>query len=104
MLKRIASHGGRGVLAATLLCGSLPAQMTVTGSITGDVADPTGHAIAGAKVTLTSVGTSQVRSTTTNETGTFTLPAVQPDTYSLRVEQKGFKAYSRSPIVVTAND
>src|SRR5436305_14823397 len=99
MLKRIASHGGRGVLAATLLFGSLPAQMTVTGSITGDVADPTGHAIAGAKVTLTSVGTSEARSTSTNETGTFTLPAVQPDTYNLRIEPKGYKASSRNPIV-----
>ena len=35
----------------SLNCGLLSAQMTTTGSITGDVMDTSGHAIAGAKIT-----------------------------------------------------
>lgn len=104
MLKRILRHLSQCLLAAAILCGSLPAQMTVTGTITGDVVDPTGHAIANAKVTLTSVSTSESRTALANELGVFTLLAVQPDTYNLRVEQPGFKAYARNRLVVSANE
>ncbi len=78
--------------------------MTVTGTITGDVVDPTGQGVANAKISLTSVETSEARTALANEFGTFTIAAVQPGVYNLRVEQKGFKAYSRNRLVVTAND
>ena len=50
------------LLASALSCGLLSAQMTVTGTITGTVADPSGQGIAGAKITLTSIATADVRS------------------------------------------
>src|SRR4029077_14068770 len=78
--------------------------MTVSGTITGNVIDPSGQALAGARLTLTSVSTSQSRSGVANEDGVFTLVAVQPDTYNLRVEQKGFKGYARNGLVVSANE
>jgi len=67
------------------------------------VIDVSGHVIAGAKITLVSDRTSESRSTISTETGTFNIAAVQPDTYSLRVEQKGFKVYQSKGLTVAAN-
>jgi outer membrane receptor protein involved in Fe transport len=80
------------------------AQMTVTGSVTGTITDPSGQAIVGAKVTLTSERTRESRSTVANELGSFNFVAVQPDTYSIKVLQSGFKAFERTGVVVTANE
>jgi hypothetical protein len=104
MLNRSVRRLSRSLLALVILCWWLPAQMTVTGTITGNVVDPSGHAVANAKVTLTSVSTSESRNAAANELGVFTLAAVQPDTYSLRVEASGFKAYARARLVVSANE
>ena len=92
------------LLLAAACCGALTAQMTVTGTIAGNVIDPTGQAIANAKITLTNQRSGEARTAFTNELGAFTLNAVQPETYTLRVEQKGFKAYSRTGLVVSANE
>ena len=94
----------RSLLFTALTCGLLSAQMTTTGSITGDVMDSSGHAIAGAKITVTSERTSEVRSANTNEAGTFNMIAVQPDTYNLRIEQKGFKVHERRGVSIAANE
>ncbi len=79
-------------------------QMTVTGTIAGTVTDPSGEAIAGAKVTVTNASTSEPRSAAANEEGAFNLVALQPGTYDLRVEHAGFKAYERRGVVVSANE
>ncbi|HEY1340468.1 MAG TPA: carboxypeptidase regulatory-like domain-containing protein, partial [Bryobacteraceae bacterium] len=98
----------RPFLRCFLLCAITAAmafgQMTVTGTIAGTVSDPSGQAIAGAKVTITSTSTSEPRSTSVNEAGAFSLVAVQPGTYDLRVEHPGFKVYERKGIVVSANE
>jgi hypothetical protein len=80
------------------------AQMTVTGGITGVATDPSGQVVAGAKVTLTSEKTGETRSATTNETGLFNFVAIQPDQYSVKIEQGGFKAAQRTGIVLSANE
>jgi len=80
------------------------AQMTVTGSIVGTVTDPSGQVVAGAKVTLLSEKTGDVRIATANEIGVFNFVAVQPDTYSLKVEHSGFKTSQRTGLLVSANE
>ena len=90
--------------AAVLTCGLLSAQMTTTGNITGTVIDPSGNVIAGAKITVTSEKTSEARTAASSETGSFSLLALQPDTYNLRIEQHGFKVYQRSGVVIAANE
>jgi hypothetical protein len=104
MLKRAVRRLSQLIFAGLISCLILPAQMTVTGSITGNVMDASGQGVPNAKITLTSVNTSGVRTAMANEVGVFTLQAVQPDTYNLRIEQKGFKAYSRNAIPVSANE
>jgi hypothetical protein len=68
------------------------AQTTIsTGSIQGTVLDPSNAALAGAKVTITNPGTSQVVTTATTSAGTYTSGALIPGNYVVRVEAKGFK-------------
>src|SRR5262249_55194513 len=95
---------GAYLLVAALGAGLLPAQMTVTGTITGTVVDPSGQVIAGAKIVLTSPRRGDSRTAVANELGAFSLNAVQPDTYTLRVQHGGFKAYERKELVVSANE
>src|SRR5262249_40582102 len=65
------------VLCLSLLLGvcRLLAQSGL-GSITGTVVDPTGGIIAGATVRLTQTTTQVSRTTTANDAGLFTFPAV----------------------------
>ena len=98
----------RGLLAALVLAlafgGQAFAQMTVTGSIIGNVTDPSGQVVAGAKVTLSSPKTGESRNAITNETGAFNFIAVPPDSYTLKVEQGGFKTFQRTGVVVSPNE
>lgn len=95
----------RGILLLAIV-SSLPlfSQMTITGNISGTVLDPSGKAVPAAKVTLISRTTKEIREALTNDVGSFTLIAVQPDTYSVKIEHAGFKAFQRTGIVVTANE
>src|SRR5882724_8120742 len=80
------------VLGILLLTFGLPIFGQTFGEITGRVSDMTGAAVPGATVTLTSVSTNAVRSTTTTQSGDYSLPSVPPGIYNLRVEHQGFKA------------
>lgn len=97
-------------LAAKCLAGVLvwglalaAAGQTFTGSITGVVADQTNAIIAGAQITLTSVGTGETRELKANEDGRFTFAQLQPGFYTLKVTQSGFREYVRTGIQLLAN-
>jgi hypothetical protein len=70
------------------------------GSLSGRVLDPSGAAVPGVQVTLTNIATNVRFTTDTNAEGHYTVPFLQPGTYSLRAEHQGFKAFQRSPIEV----
>ena len=62
-----------------LLCGSMLAQSTVgTGSIVGTVTDPSGAVVAGARVTITNLGTAAAMSLTSNSSGSFNSGPLAP--------------------------
>jgi len=75
----------------------------VFGSIFGTVTDQQGNAVAGAKVTVTSVGKSTVFDSTTNESGNYNVTHLIPDTYQIKVEAPGFKAHSVPSVQVSAD-
>jgi Carboxypeptidase regulatory-like domain/TonB-dependent Receptor Plug Domain len=83
---------------------SISAQMTVTGTITGEVTDPSGAAVSEATVTLTSNATHENRIAKTAADGSFRFLAIPPETYTVRVEHAGFKAYERTQVTLTANE
>ena len=98
----------RGWRAALLLLAVLtlvaPAYAQVLyGTLTGEVTDPTGAVVAGAKVTALNVGTNVSKLGTTNERGLFTFNDLQPGVYDLTVEAPAFNATTRKAIRVDTN-
>ena len=88
-----------------LLIGSLPlAAQSITGTISGTIVDPNGQVIPGANITITNDQNGDSRSTVTNNDGRFTLAAVQPGTYTLKVEHQGFQSLLRTKTVLSANE
>ncbi|MGC1438944.1 MAG: carboxypeptidase regulatory-like domain-containing protein, partial [Terriglobales bacterium] len=71
-----------------------------TASITGTVTDPTGAAIPGAQVTLTSVEHGINRSATANSTGDYLFAALPIGSYNLTVAASGFKRFQAAGIVL----
>jgi hypothetical protein len=74
---------------ASLVCG-MTALAVVFGTIRGVVHDPQHRPIAGADVVLKSVNSAWSRSTTTNDNGEFTFPAVPFGQYSITVTAPRF--------------
>ncbi|HEX8766519.1 MAG TPA: TonB-dependent receptor [Candidatus Acidoferrum sp.] len=88
---------------AFLLCSNTASGQAVFGSIIGTVTDPQGNAVAGAKVTVTSVTKSFTYDTTTNESGNYTVTHLIPDTYKVHIEATGFKTVDLPSVVVAAD-
>ena len=78
-----------GFLLALVSSGTVWGQATT--SLSGTVTDPNGAVVVGATVTLTNKATGLTRTTATNERGYYQFTQLPPGTYSLRVEQTGFK-------------
>lgn len=90
------------LLVILLTCQTVSGQ-SITGTISGTVADEQQAVIAGATVTARSLETNASRSTTTDSEGRFRLPALPIGTYELTVDLAGFARYQRSPIALTLN-
>jgi hypothetical protein len=75
----------------------------VFGSVIGNVTDAQGNAVAGAKVTVTSIGKATSYEATSNESGNFAVTHLIPDTYKVTVEAAGFKVYAVDSIQVSAD-
>ncbi|HUS08132.1 MAG TPA: carboxypeptidase regulatory-like domain-containing protein [Bryobacteraceae bacterium] len=91
------------VIAGALLLPTAIAQ-TVTGVVSGSVADSSGQLIPGAIVTLTSEATGEARKASTDATGDFVFTAVQPGRYTVGVESQGFKRLEKRNLTVTASE
>src|SRR4051794_19565101 len=74
-----------------LFAGSAIVAQTATGSINGSVTDPSGAAIAGAKVTLVNTNTNESRNVITNGLGYYSLTLLPPGQYRITVRQAGFR-------------
>jgi hypothetical protein len=84
--------------------GSTASGQSVSGSISGAVVDQTRQVLQGATVTLVNELTGDRRVSVTNETGAFVFSAVQPGTYTVRVELSGFSPFERIHTVLPANE
>ena len=85
------------LLLVALPC-RLQAQGETTSAIEGQVADPTGGAIPGAKVTITNRDTGMQRSVATDEQGRFDFPQLLPGTYSVEASADGFQAQQQDNV------
>jgi hypothetical protein len=89
-------------LVCSLWVSSAVAQ-AVYGSILGTVTDPSGAAVNGAKVTVTSQTKNVSTTETTNESGNYSVTHLIPDVYTVRIEGTGFKTIEYKNIQVSAD-
>ncbi len=87
-----------GMLVVLIFCVAGWAQNT--GSITGTVKDPTGAAIAGAKVVVTSPERGITREMASNSTGDYNQSALPQGSYNIIVTAPGFKKYEARGVVL----
>src|ERR1019366_3880356 len=87
------------LMVSLLLTGAVWAQVS-RGMITGIVTDPTGAAVPGVAITITSIGTGVANKVKTNESGMYTVPLLEEATYQLSAEKAGFKRYEQPGILV----
>jgi Carboxypeptidase regulatory-like domain len=73
------------------------------GRISGTIQDATGAVIAGSRVTVTDRETGTVRSTRTDDHGSYVFTDLPVGHYDLTVENTGFKAYRRTGIALNVN-
>ena len=90
------------ILLAAALVATLPAVVAAQsfqGSVRGTVRDNQG-VLPGATVVLVNNGTGASRQTVTNGVGEYSFPAVDPASYTLRVQVPGFRAYENANVRV----
>ena len=95
------------LLTAVLMSVAISADAWAQGgstasSIIGTVSDASGAVIPGATVVVKNNATATEFNATTNEQGGFTIPAVDPGTYTVTVTLMGFKTAVVSDVVVNA--
>ena len=88
---------GVRIAAALFVLTAAAFSQTITGSITGTVADPSGAAIPGARVTATNLGTSLKNAAESNAAGVYSLLFLPIGSYQLDVEAPNFKRVSLGP-------
>ncbi len=74
-----------------------------TTSLSGTVTDTSGAVIPGANVVVKNTGTAAENEAVTNEAGYFTVPALNPGTYSVTVTLMGFKTAVVNDVKVNAS-
>ena len=73
------------------------------GSMVGNVTDPNGAAVPGAKVEVVNLGTRATRNVTTDDNGSFALTDLTPGTYNVTVSAASFKKELRETVQIEAN-
>jgi hypothetical protein len=72
-----------------------------TGSVSGTVRDQSGAAVPGASVALTNTATNIASKTTTNESGYYLFPGVNPGPYTLSADSSGMQKFEGTLTVQT---
>jgi outer membrane receptor protein involved in Fe transport len=92
------------IALGALIVSGLPATSQVRfGSVVGFISDPTGASIPGATVTLTNVGTNEIRTLQTGPSGTYSFANVPAGQYRIDIDQSGFKRFSAQNITVAVD-
>ncbi|MGA3025447.1 MAG: TonB-dependent receptor [Bryobacteraceae bacterium] len=73
------------------------------GTLTGNITDPTGAVVPGAKVEAVNVSTGVAQSTVTNEAGIYSLSTLQPGEYKVTVNAPSFSTLNQAGIIINVN-
>lgn len=89
-------------ISLAVLCQSDLYAQSPLGSILGTVHDPTGAMIPDTNVVLVDENRGYTRSTTSNVSGDYRFEQVMEGTYTLTVENAGFKKYEQRGVILLA--
>ncbi|MGB9407771.1 MAG: TonB-dependent receptor [Terracidiphilus sp.] len=87
-------------LAVCLGTVAVNAQTSTQGSIAGTVQDPSGAVVSGATVTIHNMGTNAEISLTSDASGFFKAPLLEPGTYRVTFSAPGFATYRANGVIV----
>jgi hypothetical protein len=85
-----------------LVPGFAMGQARTEGQLTGTVVDPSGSGVPGATLTLSQPSTGFSKTVTSNDSGDYVFAALQPGTYTLNADAKGFAPAVYNSVVVYA--
>ncbi len=86
------------IVALLALFGVASGLAQTNATLTGTVTDSTDAVIPAAEIVIMNMETGESYATTTNETGSYTIPFIKPGTFELIVTTPGFKQYTRAGI------
>ena len=93
----------RRFLAILISLASLAVAQEFRGTLTGLVVDPSGSAVAGAKVAIVKTDTGTRTETVSGPEGIYTAPFLAPGPYEVTAEAPGFKKTTRAGITLGTN-
>src|ERR1700722_17777640 len=76
------------------------AQSSTQGAIAGTVFDATGAVVGKARITIHNTATNAEINLTSDDSGYFKAPLVEPGTYTVTVSSSGFSAYRATGVSV----
>src|SRR5712671_4342378 len=88
------------LLLLSCLAGTLSAQTTGAGTITGTITDPSGAVVPAAAVAVKNVATQAERMIATNDAGIFVAQFLQPGAYEITVTKAGFAKTVRTGLTL----
>jgi Carboxypeptidase regulatory-like domain/TonB-dependent Receptor Plug Domain len=92
------------VAALAMLLPRSTAAQAVSGTISGNIADPQGQVIPGATLTIINEATNDSRITVSDGSGGFQITNLQPSSYTVKVEMPGFRTLERKNVVLSAGE
>ncbi len=92
MRKRFTSQIGLLLVIVSLITSTVPAQVTTSGRLAGSVVNSQGAAIPNAQVVAKNDETGAELKVIANDYGSWSIPSVQPGTYTVTITSSGFKS------------
>jgi Carboxypeptidase regulatory-like domain/TonB dependent receptor len=89
------------ILLMTLTPQKRAEAQNLYGSLTGNITDSTGGAIAGAKVVVTSTAENSSRDTASNTSGEYNVANLLPGEYSVQITTSGYETFRADTVQVT---
>jgi hypothetical protein len=90
-------------LAATLSNSSMVRAQSFYGSVVGTVTDDSGAVVPDATVTITNIGTNDVRTTKADATGAYRFINLVPAAYKVDINAENYKRFVRQSVQVTVD-
>ncbi len=90
----------RLALSALMTCALAVSALAQTAELSGIITDPTGGTVPEADIQVRNQGNGLIRTTKSTAEGDYTVPALPPGSYVVRVQKTGFKTLTREGIVL----